>query len=74
MSLFLEADMSSSVHIDIQDILILCKGPSQELDNTTLKAEAIYPINFRQPNKRFVLSLHYNGRNSFLFLNATKKY
>ena len=68
------ADMSSSVDIDNKgkDILILGEGPTQGLDDTPLKAEAIYPINFTQPNKRFVLSLHYNGSNSFLFVNATK--
>ena len=26
------------------------------------------------PEKRFVLSLHYNGNNIFLFINATKVY
>ena len=68
------ADMSSSVDIDNKgkDILILGEGPTQGLDDTPLKAEAIYPINFTQPNKRFVLSLHYNGSNSFLFVNAKK--
>ena len=70
-----EADMSSSVNIDKgKDILILGKGPTQGLDNITLTAEAKYPINFTQPNKRFVFSLHYNGSNSFLFLNAKKIY
>ena len=39
-----------------------------------LTAEAKYPINFTQSGKRFVLSLHYNGSNSFLFVNATKVY
>ena len=69
-------DMSSSVHIDNKgkDILILGEGPTQELDDITLTAEVIYPINFTKPNKRFVLSLHYNGSNSFLFVNATKIY
>ena len=43
-----------------------------ELDDTTLTAEAIYLIHFTQTNKRFVLSLHYNGSNSILFVNATK--
>ena len=68
--------MSSSVHIDNkgEDILIIGEELTQGLDNTTLTAEAIYPINFTQLNKRFVLSLHYNGSNSFLFLNATKTY
>ena len=57
-----------------KDILILDEVPIQGLDDTTLTAEAKYPINFTQPNKRFVLSLHYNGSNSFLFVNATKKH
>ena len=62
--------MSSSVHFDNKnkDILIFGEGITQGLDDTALTAEAIYPINFTQPNKRFVLSLH------FLFVNATKIY
>ena len=70
------ADMSSSVHVDNKgkNILILGEGPTQGLDDTTLTAEAKYPINFTQSGKRFVLSLHYNGSNSFLFVNATKIY
>ena len=70
------ADMKSSVHVDNKNknILILGEGPTQLLDETTLTAEAKYPTNFTQPNKRFVLSLHYNGINSFLFVNATKIY
>ena len=51
--------------------LIVGEGPTQWLDNTTLTAEAKYPISFTQPRKRFVLSLHYNGSNSFLFVSAT---
>ena len=69
-------DMSSSVHIDNKnkDILILGEGPTEGLDDTTLTAEAKHPINFIQPRKTFVLSLHYNGSNSFLSVNATKMY
>ena len=61
------ADISSSVHIDNKrkDILIFGEGPTQGLDDITLTTEAKYPINFTQPNKRFVVSLHYNERNSF---------
>ena len=57
------ADMSSFVHVDNKkkDILLLGEGPTQGLDDT-ISAEAIYPIKFTQPNKRFVLSLHYNGK------------
>ena len=62
------------MHIDNKnkDILILSEGPTQGLDDTSLAAEAKYPINFTQPRKRFVLSLHYNGNNSFLFVNTAK--
>ena len=68
--------MSSSVHVYNKNkhILILGEGPTQGLDDTTLTAGAKYPINFTQPNKRFVLSIHYNGSNSFLFVNDTKIY
>ena len=66
--------MRSSVHVDHKNkyILIIGEGPAQRLDDTTLTAEAIYPIDFTQPNKRFVLSLHHNESSSFLFVNATK--
>ena len=68
--------MSLSVHIDnkSKDILILGERPTQGLDDTTFTAKAKYPINFTQSGKRFVLSLHYNGSSSFLFVNATKIY
>ena len=68
--------MSSSVHTDSKnkDVLLLGEGPTQGLDDTTLTAEARYPINFTQSNRKFCLSLHYNARNSFLFGNATKIY
>ena len=69
-----EADISSSVHMDNEnkDILIIGEGPIQGLDDAKLTADAKYSINFTQPRKRFVLSLHYNGSNTFLFVNATK--
>ena len=62
------------MHIDNKgkDILILDTGQTQGLEATALIAEAKYPINFTQPNKRFLLSLH--SSNSFLFVHATKMY
>ena len=70
------ANMSSSVQIDNKGkyILILDEWITQGLDDTTLKAEVIYPTNFTQTNKRFVLSLQYYGSNSFLFVSVTKTY
>ena len=44
------------------------------MDDTTLTVEAKYSINFAQSEKKIALSLHYNGSNSFLFVNATKIY
>ena len=64
-------DTSSSVHVDNtkKDIFILDKGPMQELEHT-LTAEKIYSINFTGHNKKFCLSLHCNGANSYLFVNG----
>ena len=69
------ADMSSSAHIDNKkkDILVLGKEPIQGLEST-LAAEKMYLINFTLTKKRFFLSLHYNGANSYLFVNGTEIY
>ena len=55
-----------------KDIVILGTGPTQGLDDTTLSAEPQYSINFSRSNRKFCLSLQYNGSNSFLFVNANK--
>ena len=70
------ADMSSFVHVDNneKDILILGEGPTLGSDDTTLTGEVKYPIDFTQPSRRLLLSLHYNGSDSFLFVDATKIY
>ena len=69
-------NMSPSKHIDNKkkDILFLVKSSTQRLDDTILIAEAQYWINFSRSSKIFCLSLHYNGINSFLFVNAIKIY
>ena len=36
--------------------------------------EKMYSINFTEKNKKFCLSLHYNGANSYLFVNGTEIY
>ena len=67
--------MNSSAHIDNKkkDILVLGKGPKQGLEHT-LTAEKMYSINFTVTNKKICLSLHYNGANSYLFVNSTEIY
>ena len=34
----------------------------------------MYSINFTNTNEKFCLSLHYNGVNSYLFVNVTEIY
>ena len=65
--------MSSYIHIDNKkkDILVLGKVPTQGLEST-LTAEKMYSINFTVTKKKFCLSLHYNGGNSYLFVNGTE--
>ena len=67
------ADMSSSGHINNKkkDVLVLGKGSTQGLGHT-LTAEKTYWINFTGAQNKFCLSLHYNGENSYLFVNGTK--
>ena len=54
-----------------KDILILGKGPTQGLEHT-VSAEKMYSINFTKKSTKFCLSLHYNGANSYLFVNGTE--
>ena len=70
------ADMNLSSHVDNKkkDILILGKGPTQGLGEHSLTAEKMYSINFTVTKKKFCLSLHYNGANSYLFVNGTEIY
>ena len=65
--------MSSSSHIDNKKkyFLILSKDPTQGLEHT-LTAEKLYSINFTKHNTKFCLSVHYNGANSYLFVNSTE--
>ena len=45
----------------------------QSINDTTLHAEKIYSQNFTAANKKFVLSLHYNGDDSYLFVNGKRE-
>ena len=60
--------MSSCAHADKKkkDILILGKGPTQGLGEHSLTSEKMYLINFTKHYRKVHLSLHYNGKNSYL--------
>ena len=53
-------------------ILTLEKGPTDGLGQLSLEAEKMYSINFTKINTKFCLSLHYNGANTYLFVNGTE--
>ena len=56
-----------------KDILVLGKGPAQGLEHT-LSIGKMYSINFTVTKKKLCLSLHYNGANSYLFVNGVETY
>ena len=66
--------MSFSAHIDNKKkTLVLGIGPTQGLEHT-LPAEKMYSISFTVTKKKFCLSLHCNGENSYLFVNGAEIY
>ena len=54
-------------------MLVLGEGPTQGLDDTTITAEAKYPINFTQSRKKIVLSLHCNEKKIVFYLLMQQK-
>ena len=69
------AGKNSYMHIDNKNtgILIPGEGKTQGLDDTTLAAEAKYPISFTQSKKGFVLNLYYNESNSLKIKSVQSK-
>ena len=64
-------DLSSSSHANNRknNILVLGKDVTQGISCTTISAEKMYSINFTVIRKKICSSLHYNGSNSYLFVN-----
>ena len=66
---------SSLVHSNdkANNIYVMGKDFVQGINDATLYADKVYSQNFTQPSKKFVLSLHYNGNNSYLFVNGRQE-
>ena len=66
---------SSLVHANnkAKNIYVMGDVFVQGINDTTLYAEKVYSQNFIQPSKKFVLSLHYNGDDSYLFVNGKQE-
>ena len=65
------ADMSFSIHRTnrANHIYVMGDGLTQGIHDTTLYVEKKYFRNFTEPSVKFVLSLHYNVDDSYLFVN-----
>ena len=69
------ADMSFSVHATnrANHIYLMGDGLTQGINDTTIYVEKNYYRNFTDPGKKFVLSLHYNGDNSYFFVSGRQE-
>ena len=65
------ADLSSSPHANNKknNILVLEKDFVQGINDTAIYTEKLHKINFTEKN---CFSLHYNGANSYSFVNGTE--
>ena len=67
--------MSFSVHATnrANNIYVIGEALVQGINDTTIYAEKNFYRNFTDPDKKSVLSLHYNGDNSYLFVNGRQE-
>ena len=68
-------DMSSSIHATnrANNIYVMGKEFIQGINDTTIYVEKLFHNNFTEFGVKFVLSLHYNGDNSYLFANGRQE-
>ena len=69
------ADMSFSVHTTnrANHIYLMGTGLTQGINDTMIYAEKNFYRNFTDFGKKFVLTLHCNGANSYLFVNGRQE-
>ena len=68
-------DMNFSKHANnkANNIYVMGKDYITKINDTTIYAEKMFYRNFTEPGKKFILSLHYNGDNSCLFVNGREE-
>ena len=69
------ADMSFSKHANNKANKIYVRGKDyiQKINDTTIYAKKMFYRHFTDPDHKFILSLHYNGDNSYLFVNGREE-
>ena len=73
--IFFGVDTSSSVHATnrTNNIYVMGKDFIQGINDTTIYAGKLFYNNFTEFGIKFILSLHYNGDNSYLFANGRQE-
>ena len=68
-------DMSFSAHATnrANHIYLMGDGLMQGINDTKLYVEKNYWRNFTDPGKKFIISLHYNGDESYFFVNGRQE-
>ena len=68
-------DMSFSAHATnrANHIYLMGDGLAQGINDTTLYVEKYYWRNFTDPGKNFLIRLHYNGDESYFFVNGRQE-
>ena len=68
-------DMSFCIHATnrADHIYLMGDGLTQGINDTTLHVEKNYWRNFTDPGKKFIISLHYNGDESYFFVNGRQE-
>ena len=68
-------DTSSRIHATnrANNIYVMGEDFIQGINDTTIYAEKLFRNNFTEFGVKFVLSLHYNGDNSYLFVNGRQE-
>ena len=69
------ADMSFSKHANnkANNIYVMGKDYIQKINDATIYAEKMFYRNFTDPGHKFILNLHYNGDDSYLFVNGREE-
>ena len=73
--LIFRADMSFSVHATnrANHIYLMGTGLTHGINDTTIYVEKNFYRKFTDFGKKFILSLHYNGDDSYLFVNGSQE-
>ena len=73
--LIFRVDMSFSAHATnrANHTYLMGDGLTHSINDTTLYVEKNYWRNFTDPGKKFIISLHYNGDESYFFVNGRQE-